>query len=68
MELAELMVGLFPEKRLVVERREPAGTANYLASTFSRLVPDVNRLVSLGWQAEITPAQGFRRMIEAYQI
>ena len=66
MELAELMVGLYPEKRLVVERRA-ASNANYLASTFSRLVPDVGRLESLGWRAEVSPAQGFRRMIEAYR-
>lgn len=67
MELAELMVGLYPEKHLAVERRQPAGNTNYLASTFSRLVPDVGRLASLGWTPNIKPAEGFRRMIEAYQ-
>lgn len=67
MELAELMVGLYPEKKLVVERRAPAGNGSYLASTFSRLVPDVGRLAALGWTPTVTPAQGFRRMIEAYQ-
>jgi UDP-glucuronate decarboxylase len=64
MELAELMVGLYPEKRLVVERRADVG--HYLASTFNRLAPDVARLSALGWSAGIAPAQGFRRMIEAY--
>lgn len=66
MELAELMVGLFPEKGLRVERRAPPSQASYLASTFSRLVPDVSRLVQLGWQADVHPAEGFRRMIEAH--
>ena len=65
-ELAELMVGLYPEKRLVVERRAEA-KANYMASTFNRLVPDVTRLEALGWRAEVSPERGFRRMIEAYQ-
>lgn len=66
MELAELMVGLYPERRLAVERHAPTGGNAYLASAFSRLVPDVQRLMQLGWSADIGPAQGFRRMIEAY--
>jgi dTDP-glucose 4,6-dehydratase len=66
MDLAELLVGLYPEKHLRVERRAPPGGASYLASTYSRLVPDVSRLQALGWRAEVNPATGFRRMIEAY--
>jgi dTDP-glucose 4,6-dehydratase len=66
-ELAELLIDLYPEKRLVVERHQPAGNSRYLTSPFSRLMPDVSRLAALGWHAEVSPAQGFRRMIEAYQ-
>lgn len=66
MELAELLVGLFPEKGLQVERRVPPNSTNYLQSTYNRLVPDVSRLESLGWRAAVTPEQGFRRMITAY--
>lgn len=66
-ELAELLIALYPEKRLAIERRQRTGNPSYLASTFSRLMPDVSRLAALGWRAEITPAQGFRRMIDAYQ-
>ncbi len=63
-ELAELLVGLFPEKKLVVERRPaPAG---YLQSSYDRLTPDVSRLEALGWRAEVSPAAGFRRMINTY--
>lgn len=65
MELAELLVATFPEKGLRVERRLPPGDRSYLASTFSRLIPDIGRLQALGWSAQVTPAQGFRRMIEA---
>jgi dTDP-glucose 4,6-dehydratase len=66
MELAELLVGLFPERRLEVERR-PQSSSGYLASTFSRLIPDVTRLQALGWRPEIGPALGFKRMIEAHE-
>ena len=67
MELADLLVSLYPEKGLVVERRSPLGGDAYLPSTFNRLVPDVSKLSALGWVPKLTPAEGFRRMIEAYQ-
>jgi UDP-glucuronate decarboxylase len=66
LELAELLVGLYPDKGLKVERRLPSDGRNYLTSTFSRLIPDIQRLSSLGWSAQVTPHEGFRRMIEAH--
>ena len=67
MELAEMLVGLFPEKQLRVARRADLGNKEYLASEYNRLVPDTSRLESLGWQSLVTPSQGFKRMIEAHQ-
>jgi dTDP-glucose 4,6-dehydratase len=67
MELAELLVALFPEKGLRVDRRLSGDDRRYIASTYSRLVPDVTRLKSLGWQPLVAPAEGFQRMIEAHQ-
>lgn len=64
MEFADLLIGLFPEKALRVERRVDVDLAGYLRSTVNRIVPDTTRLQSLGWRAEVTPAQGFKRMIE----
>lgn len=66
MELAELLVGLYPEKRLVVDRHNAPNTAGYIPSVYSRLVPDVGRLNALGWAAQVGPQTGFLRMIEAY--
>lgn len=67
MELAQLLVGLFPEKNLSVERRFQNGGSGYLSSAYNRLIPNVERLESLGWRAQVGPADGFRRMIEAHQ-
>ena len=67
LELAELLVGLDPQAGLRVERRAPPDASKYLASAFNRLVPDVGRLAALGWRADVAPAEGFRRMIEAYR-
>ena len=67
LELADMLVGLFPEKRLRVEHRFNADDKRYLSSAYSRLIPNVTRLLSLGWSADISPSQGFKRMIEAHQ-
>lgn len=66
MELAELLVGLYPAKHLTVDRRNAPDSPGYIPSAYSRLVPDVARLNALGWTAQIDPPAGFRRMIEAY--
>lgn len=66
MELAELLVGMYPDKALTVDRRSAPGSAGYIPSAYSRLVPDVGRLAALGWSAQLDPATGFRRMMEAY--
>ncbi len=65
-ELAELVVGLFPEKGLRIERRVQADNATYIPSPYNRLVPVVSRLDALGWRPQVSPAEGFRRMIDAY--
>lgn len=65
-ELAELLVSLYPDKGLAVERRDSTSVPSYMPSVYSSLVPDVDRLCALGWNALITPQIGFRRMIEAY--
>jgi len=65
MELAEMLVGLFPEKALRVERKVAVDPAGYLRSTINRIVPDTSKLEALGWRAELMPEAGFRRMIEA---
>lgn len=67
MELAEMLVGLFPEKALKVERRGNPGDKQYMQSAYNRLIPDVSRLEGLGWSATVSPEEGFRRMIEAHR-
>ncbi len=66
LELAELMTSLFPEKRLKVHRKAVA-EGPYLQSQFSLLLPDVSKLEQLGWSPKVSPADGFKRMIESYQ-
>lgn len=65
MEFADMLVSLFPEKSLRVERRFQPDPAGYLRSAVSRIVPDTTRLESLGWKAGVSPCQGFKRFVEA---
>ena len=67
-ELAELLVSLYPEKKLSVDRIFLRDSTKYMPSAYSRLVPDVSRLQQLGWQALIDPAVGFKRMVESIHI
>ena len=64
-ELATLLSTLIPSHRIGVRRVEPQAGA-YMPSPFAKLLPDVSRLQSTGWQATVAPADGFRRMIESY--
>ncbi len=63
MDLAELLQGLFPEKNIQIERRAAMNQPDRIPGTFDRRVPDTSRLEALGWRAEVTPREGFRRMI-----
>ena len=64
-ELAELLVSLFPELGLKVERAEhPA--AGYLPSQISVNIPDISRLAALGWQPRYSPEDGFTRTIRSF--
>jgi len=65
-ELAELLVNLYPEKKLSVVRRQTTPSASQAKGISSELLPDTTRLTALGWRATLDPASGFRRMIDAY--
>jgi dTDP-glucose 4,6-dehydratase len=66
-ELAELMVSLYPEKGLRVDRQIESQKANYLASPFNRLVPSIKKLTDLNWTPNVKPFDGFRKTVGAYQ-
>ncbi len=65
LELAELLVGLYPERGLRVIRQE-RNDRTYLPSPMARGVPDTTALRGLGWRPLVDPAEGFRRTIASY--
>lgn len=66
-DLAETLVGLFPERNLKVERMLAPRGQDYLASPVSRIVPDTKKIEALGWRPRYSIAAGFRRTVESYQ-
>ena len=61
--LAQKLIKLYPEKKLKIEKKKNRKNSKYLQSTFKNVVPNINRVKSLGWKPEISIEEGFRRMI-----
>lgn len=64
--LGQLLVNMYPEKRLSVSCVERKANDAYLASTVSRGCPDITRAKTLGWHPRTSLSDGFRRTIESY--
>lgn len=58
--LAELLVALFPEKRLKVR------IEGYQETPVIRVCPDISRIRELGWEPMISLEQGFLRTVRSY--
>ena len=64
-ELARLMAGIASEPPLPVEHRI-SGDAHYLTDNPQRRCPVLTKLRSLGWQPEVTLAEGLARTLRSY--
>lgn len=64
-ELAETLVSLFPEWNLGVEQMA-SPKDGYLASPVSISVPNVDRLIALGWRARYSVKEGFARSVRYF--
>jgi nucleoside-diphosphate-sugar epimerase len=68
LELANLLCGLYPHKRLSVKFKNTIMPIGYIRSA-SISVPLCNRKIkTLGWNQHVSIEQGFRRMVESYDI
>ncbi len=63
--LAELLVGLFPDRRLKVVRQPVDEKSGYIPSAVARNCPDTSKLRALGWSPTIGLAEGFRRTVRS---
>jgi nucleoside-diphosphate-sugar epimerase len=65
-ELAELLIGLVPEKQLSLVQREPSPSSEYLKSPLRWITPDVSKIRRLGWQPRTLPNHGFLRTLRSF--
>jgi UDP-glucuronate decarboxylase len=65
-ELANLLVGLFPEKKLKVIKKENSFGNGYIKSGINRLIPDISKIRELGWTPRISVRDGFKRTVRSF--
>ena len=65
-DLAHILVGLFPEKKLRVIQREGVQPPGYLQTKVVRICPDLSKIRQLGWEPSTSVEEGFRRTIESF--
>jgi UDP-glucuronate decarboxylase len=67
LELANILVDLFPERGLRVVRESRLAGGAYLESPIPRNVPDTTRLRALGWAPTTSIRAGFSRTVRSYE-
>lgn len=65
-ELAHILTGLFPEKKLKVVMNEQASSGNYVRSAIRKSCADISKIKQLNWQPAYSVEDGFRRMVLSY--
>lgn len=65
-ELAEILVNLFPEKKLSVVLK--TADSNYLRSPVEAPVPNIKKIQALGWMPSISVEKGFEKTIRSYML
>jgi len=63
--LAETLIDLFPEKKLKV-KRVTVNQSQYMRSPIIEQVPDISKLIKLGWMPKIDIREGFYHTIRSY--
>lgn len=66
LELANLLIDLFPEKNLKLIREIRTDNNHYLVSPIQYHFPDTSKLKQLDWNTRYTLNDGFKRTIESY--
>ncbi len=67
LQLAEILVGLFPERGLKVVRASEVRTTGYIQSPIQRNCPDISKAKEIGWEPFHSIESGFRRTIRSFQ-
>lgn len=64
--LAEMLISLFPEKKLGIQRIQRDPNDKYLPSPIARNSPNIEKLAKLGWKPYFDINSGFQRTVESF--
>jgi len=64
LELAEMLIQLYSEKGLCIKRKTSTKEQITDRTPFEKMIPDISRLMSLGWAPSVEPADGFVRFVD----
>jgi len=67
LELAKLMINIFPEKNLKIEYKEGVYKNGYIRAQSTRAKFNVNKLKALGWKETVDLKEGLAKMLYAYK-
>ncbi len=67
LDLANLLVGLFPERSLKVVQQERDNSSDYMESPILRNCPKIEKINSLGWEPEVSLEEGFTKTVRSYE-
>ncbi|UKJ08237.1 NAD-dependent epimerase/dehydratase family protein [Solitalea lacus] len=65
-DLANKLVSSFPEKKLKVIRKENMDS-NYIPSKANKVIPNIDKVTSLGWKPKVSIEEGFTRTVISYE-
>ncbi len=66
-DLAGLLVSLFPERKLSVQKLDMPEESSYLKSPVNRICPDISKVKSLGWEPTTGLTEGFTKTIRSFE-
>lgn len=66
LDLANTLVGLYPELGLTVTRDIPVANNNYLKSPIKRISLSIDKVSQLGWTPIVSVPDGFQRTISSF--
>lgn len=65
-DLATMIAGIFPERRIETRFEIPVSSNAYLKSPISRSCPSIGKISGLGWSPTVGLEDGFRRTIQSF--
>lgn len=67
LQLANILINIFPEKKLEVKIAKDVFEKGYIKSPSSRANFSVEKIKNLGWKQKVDIKTGFKRMVKSYE-